>query len=77
MCDVLVSMHAWCLVIVSWYVTIVTYVHNELVGIPTDTEPRVANVLITATVLLPSSAQAAAAAAADVIHQNDLRHGQG
>ena len=47
---------------------------NELAGITSDTEPRVANVLITATVLLPS---APAAAAADVIHQNDLRHGQG
>ena len=55
---------------------LVCNIHNGLVGITSDTEPRVANVLITATVSLPS-AQAAAAAAADVIHQNDLRHGQG
>ena len=48
---------------------------NGLVGITSDTPPRVANVLITATVSLPSAQ--AAAAAADVIHQNDLRHGQG
>ena len=48
---------------------------NGLVGITSDTEPRVANVLITATVSLPSAQ--AAAAAADMIHQNDLRHGQG
>ena len=47
---------------------------NGLVGITSDTPPRVANVLITATVSLPS---AQAAAAADVIHQNDLCHGQG
>ena len=52
---------------------------NGLVVRPLDTEPRVANVLITATVSLPSAqaAAAAVAAAADVIHQNDLRHGQG
>ena len=58
---------------------LVCNIHNGLVGITSDTEPRVANVLITATVLLPSAqaAAAAVAAAADVIHQNDLRHGQG
>ena len=48
---------------------------NGLVGITSDTPPRVANVLITATVSLPSAQ--AAAAAADMIHQNDLCHGQG
>ena len=49
---------------------------NGLVGITSDTPPRV---VITATVSLPSAqaAAAAVAAAADVIHQNDLRHGQG
>ena len=47
---------------------------NELVGITSDTLPYVANVLINCYRI---AAQAAAAAAADVIHQNDLRHGQG
>ena len=52
---------------------LVCNIHNGLVGITSDTEPRVANVLITATVLLPRLLLLAA----DVIHQNDLRHGQG